>query len=277
MKLLSWVFKAVGVPLAHLIPLTLLWTGTTGRDWAVFGVTYILVMFAVGGGLHRYFAHKSFRTSRAFQFVLALMAACFFGDAIEFTAKHRWHHRYSDGRNDLHSPVHGFWQCWIGHMMENRLTKEDVFRMTPDLTRFPELVWLHRFWFAPGMAAATLFLVLGGYRMFACAYCLAFLVGMHGPSAVNYFCHKGRRRNFETGDASSNSIILGVLFFGEGWHNNHHYYPSVARSGFFWYELDGIYWLLKALSWIGIVWSVRDVPRSAGIPRVKRAEEATPA
>jgi stearoyl-CoA desaturase (delta-9 desaturase) len=277
MKLISSVVKGVGLPLAHLLPLTLLWTGTTRRDWAVFGATYLLVMFTVGGGLHRYFAHKSFQTSRAFQFLMGLMGACLFGDAVEFTAKHRWHHRYADDRNDVHSPSHGFWQCWMGHMIDSRLTEADVLRMTPDLTRYPELMWLHRFWFVPGMTVCALFLALGGYRMFACAYCLGFLVALHGPSAVNYFCHKGRRRDFETGDASSNSIILAVLFFGEGWHNNHHHYPAAARSGIAWYEIDLIYWMLKALSWIGVVWSVREIPQSVKMARGKRVEEAVPA
>lgn len=270
MKFLSSLIKTVGLPLIHLIPLTLFWTGTTRRDWAVFGVTYVVVVFAVGGGLHRYFAHKSFRTSRSFQLLLALMAGCVFGDPIEFSAKHRWHHRYSDRENDVHRPANGFWQCWIGHITENRLSEEEMFRMTPDLTCFPELVWLHRYWFVPGAAACILFLLLGGYTMFACAYCLGFLVALHGPSAINYFCHTGPSRNFETHDASSNSVILAVLLLGEGWHNNHHYYPAAARSGIAWYEVDIIYGIVKVLSWFGIVRSVRGIPESVRLERAKR-------
>ena len=218
MKLFSSLVKAIGLPLVHLIPLTLFWTGTTRHDWAVFGVTYLLVMFAVGGGLHRYFAHQSFRTSRVFQFLLALLAGCFFGDAIEFSAKHRWHHRHSDDGSDFHSPLRGFWQCWVGHIIHNPLPEAEMLRITPDLTRFPELVWLHRYWFVPGAAACTLVLLLGGYRTFACAYCLGFLAALHGPASIAYFCHTGRSRNFDTRDASSNSMILPVLLPGEGWH-----------------------------------------------------------
>jgi stearoyl-CoA desaturase (delta-9 desaturase) len=273
MKVISAVVKAAGLPLVHLIPLTLFWTGTTRRDWAVFAISYLLAMVAVGGGLHRYFAHKSFRTSRAFQFLLAGMAGCFFGDAIEFSAKHRWHHRNSDNESDFNSPRRGIWQCWFGHIVENPMTEPEMLRITPDLTCFPELMWLHRFWFAPGIATVALILALGGYRMFACAYCLGFLAGLHGAASIGYFCHTGRRRNFETRDKSSNSMILAILLLGEGWHNNHHYYPAAARSGIAWYEIDILYWLLKGLSWSGVIWSVREIPQSVKLARRKRAGE----
>jgi stearoyl-CoA desaturase (delta-9 desaturase) len=275
MKNASSVVKAAGLLLFHLIPLALIWTGTTGRNWAAFGATYVLAMLTVAGGLHRYFSHRSFRTSRAFQFLMALMAGCIFGDAVEFSAEHRWHHRHSDSERDFHSPKLGIWQSWIGHIIDNPLTEEEMLRMTPDLACYPELVWLHRYWIVPGVVTAALFLTLGGYRMFACAYCLGILATLHGVSAVNYFCHTGRSCNFETRDRSSNSFILAVLIMGEGWHNNHHQYPSAARAGIKWYEIDMIYWLIKALSWIGVVWSVRDVPESAKAALGKRSAEAS--
>jgi stearoyl-CoA desaturase (Delta-9 desaturase) len=270
----SSIFKASGLLLLHLIPLTLLRTGTSMRDWEAFGFTYVLAMLTVAGGLHRYFSHKSFRTSRAFQFLLGLMAGCIFGDAIEFSAEHRWHHRNSDTENDFHRPELGIWQSWIGHIIDNPLTEVDMLRMTPDLSCFPELVWLHRFWFVPGTVTCMLILAFGGYRMFACAYCLGIIATLHGVSAVNYFCHNGRRRNFETHDQSSNSVILAVLILGEGWHNNHHRYPSAARAGIAWYEIDIIYGLVKALSWIGVVWEVRGIPKSGKMAQEKRMQKA---
>jgi stearoyl-CoA desaturase (delta-9 desaturase) len=273
MKNISLGLRVGGLLLAHVVPVTLLWTGVTRRDWMAFGLMYVVTMFTIGGGLHRYFAHKSYRTSRAFQLVLGLLASCIFGDPIEFAAKHRWHHRFSDTGSDVHSPFRGFWQCWIGHILQACHTEEEMRQLTPDLGRCPELRWLHRYWFVPGLVTVAMFLAAGGYVLFACAYCLSFLSALHGSSAVAYFCHRGGHRKYETRDYSSNRPVLVALLL-EGWHNNHHHYPAAARAGFAWYEFDPLYWMLKALSWLGIVWDLREPPEALRIVRAKPSREA---
>jgi len=251
---------AVVAALFHIPPLTLFFTGVRRQDWAAFAFLYLVNMFALGGALHRYFAHRGYKTSRAFQFVMALLASVFFADVIGFTGRHRIHHRNSDTDVDVHSPLRGFWQCWVGSLLDDGFSEERILESARDLTRYPELMLLHRYFFLPGFATALLIGWIGGYTMFASAYCLVFLVSFHGPSALNWLGHRGNNRRYDTGDLSNNSIFLGFVLFGEGWHNNHHHYPNSARAGFFWYEIDCIYYWLKLLSRLGLIWDLRQPP-----------------
>jgi len=259
---LQKLVSAAGILLLHVPALTLPFIETSWEDWVASGVFYLLVLFALGVGLHRYFAHRAFKTSRAFQFVLALLGSAFFGDPIGFSGRHRLHHKYSDTERDHHGPRHGLWFAWFGHLLEDGYEEQEILGATKDLAKYPELVWLHRYFYLPGVATAALIFLLGGYSIFA-AYCLGWcLVAIHGAFAVNYFCHLGGRRRFETEDNSSNSILVAIMLLGEGWHNNHHRYPGAARAGFFWYEFDGLYYALKVLSWLGLVWDLREVPEA---------------
>jgi stearoyl-CoA desaturase (Delta-9 desaturase) len=229
------------------------------RHLVAFAVAYVIAIFSLGAGLHRYFAHRAFRTSRGFQLFLGLLVAAFFGDPIGFAGRHRIHHRYADSERDFHGPQRGFWFGWFGHLLEDGYAEDEILKATPDLARFPELLWLHRYAFVPGLLAAGLTFAVFGLPGFAAGYCLSWCaVAIHGASAVNYLCHKGRRRRFATPDHSSNSPWLGLLLFGEGWHNNHHRFPRAARAGLDWHEPDLLYCFLKVLSWTGLIWDLRE-------------------
>jgi stearoyl-CoA desaturase (delta-9 desaturase) len=258
---------------AHVLASTALVTETRRADWIAFGIFCVLISLAVGAGLHRYFAHRAFKTSRAFQFALGVLGSAFFGDPVGFAGKHRLHHRYSDTDRDPHSPRRGAWHCWLGHLVDDGCSEEQVRRAVPDLTRFPELMWLHRFFYLPGVATVALVAAFGGYSMLAAGYAVSWcLMAFHGPALVNYFCHHGGPRRYEIPDRSANNVVLGVLLLGEGWHNNHHRFPRAARAGFRWYELDLLFYGLKMLSWVGLVWDLREVP-----PAIRRAgREGTP-
>ena len=251
---------AAAIALFHVPPLTLFWTGTTAADWVAFSAFYLVTIFALGGALHRYFAHRAFRTSRWMQMVLGVLASSVFGDPIGFSGKHRLHHRHSDTDQDVHSPRQGWWFCWIGSLIDEGYTESEITAQVPDLLRYPELRWLHRYYFIPPLMVGALFYAAGGYTMFATAYCMNLLVAVHCPSAVNYFCHRGRSRRYETDDRSSNSLLLGILLLGEGWHNNHHYYPAAARSGFGAREPDAIYWVLSGMEYLGLIRDLKPVP-----------------
>ena len=257
----------------HLIPLGLFWTGTEPEDWLAFGTMYAVMIFGVGGGLHRYFAHRSFKTSRAGQFLLGLTAGTALGDPIAFSGKHRIHHKYSDTPRDVHNPKQGFWYCWIGSLLDEGYSEEEILDMSPDLTKYPELMWLHRYFYVPALGAAAITYAVGGYTMFATGFCLSFIAVLHATSAVNYFCHKGGKRQYETNDYSTNRPVLSFFILGEGWHNNHHFYPGSARAGFFWYELDFIFYFLTVLSWFGIIWDLKRVPEA--VKRVALAVSRT--
>ncbi len=256
------LLRAIGILLLHIPPLTIPFISTGKTAWIAFLVSFVAMQFAICGGLHRFFAHRSFETSRTFQFLIALMGASCFGDPIGFSGRHRLHHKNSDTALDFHGPRHGVWFGWFGHLLEDGFSEDELGSVTRDLTKYPELVWLHRWTWVPGIAAMTLICLAGGFALFATAYCLSWCIVVHGSSAVNYFCHKGTHQRYATGDRSSNNVWLALLMLGEGWHNNHHHYPSAARAGVFWYEIDVLYYILKALSWIGLVWNLHEIPDS---------------
>ncbi len=252
-------FAVAGLLAMHMAPPIALVLGPTTRDWIGFGIMFAIVSFGLTAGFHRYYAHRSFRTSRFFQFVLGLMGALAFGDPVAFSARHRAHHRYSDSDQDIHSPTQGFWKCWLGTLVDYSADEADQLRGVPDLAKYPEVMWLHHYFFVPGFVAVFVAFALGGFTMLAISYCLACVMVIHTACAVNYFCHIGWPRRFRTTDRSANNPLIALISLGEGWHNNHHYYPHACRAGFRWWEIDVLYYQIKLLSWCGVVWDLHEV------------------
>lgn len=250
------------IVLMHALPIWALLQGTTQKDWLLFAAIYPFQAIGVGVCLHRYFAHRAFRTSRVFQFVLALFCASTFGDPIRFAGKHRLHHRHTDREGDPHSPRQGFWHAWFGSQLDSRYSDEEICAQVPGLTRYPELMWLHRHSLLPGLALCAIAWLIGGISGMAIGVLLGASLLLHQSSAVNYFCHRFGRRRFETADQSTNHFLVSVLVFGEGWHNNHHRYPASARAGFCWWEIDMFYWVICLFEAVGLVWDVRRPPES---------------
>jgi stearoyl-CoA desaturase (delta-9 desaturase) len=250
--------------------------GWTWKGFAIFLGTYLVRMFGMSAGYHRYFAHRTYRTSRVFQFLLALLAQTTVQKgALWWAAHHRAHHSLSDTPEDLHSMKHhGFWYAHVGWVI-TRKTEGTRWEWIPDLKRFPELVFLNenQYWVSGLYAVATL--VIGGWTGFIWGFCLSTVVVWHATFFVNSLAHRIGGRRYDTGDESRNSVILTLLTLGEGWHNNHHFYPRSCRSGFFWWELDPTYYVLRALSWVGIVWDLQvpseEVKRGKLPPSVTRA------
>ncbi len=244
----------------HAVPVIAIVTGTTAADWWMFAVMYPGLGMLVGTGLHRYFAHHAFRTSRPFQFLLATATSLTFTDPIGFAGKHRIHHRFSDTEDDVHSPDQGWFSCWFWSLADDGLSDDDVVRAAPDLAKFPELMLLHRWFWVPGVVFAGALLMIGGFSLLAIGYALAIVVVMNISSAVNYVCHRWGTRRFETADKSRNNLLVAILSWGEGWHNNHHFYPAGAQSGYAWWEVDCNYYLIRALAALRLVWDVRGYP-----------------
>lgn len=258
----------------HALPFTALITGASPRDlWAALLLT-VLGQLTTTIGLHRYFSHHCFKTSRAFQFVLALLSSGAFVDPIGFAGKHRLHHRYSDTPADVHSPTQGLWFSWIASLWDDGRSDAEVLRAARDLTRFPELVWLHRLYFVPGVLLGLACYAIGGWSMFAIGFGLSRLGMLHTASAVNYFCHRFGSRRYPTRDNSRNNALIALITVGEGWHHNHHYYPPAARAGFYWWEFDPAWYTVKLLAALGLVWEVRDVPASVREGRKGAAHSA---
>ena len=246
--------------LLHLITISAVVMGGSSVDWIFFAILYPLQCVGVGVSMHRYFSHRAFKTSRAFQFFLGLCSASVFGDAVGFAGKHRLHHQHVDSEQDVHTPAHGIWACWIGSLLDNGYTEEQILRKVPDLTAYPELMWLHRNPRTTGLILCAIAFGVGGFTTIGIGVCLGAVMLVHQSSAVNYLAHKYGRRRFNTPDQSTNNWLIGILSFGDGWHNNHHRYPRSARAGFFWWEIDMFYWPIWLFEKLGLVWDVRQPP-----------------
>ena len=254
---------AIPFVLVHLTCLAAIFTGITWRAVAICIVLYWLRIFAVGAGYHRYFSHRAFSTSRAFQFILALLSQSTAQKSVLWwAAKHRHHHLHSDTERDVHSPRHrGFWYSHVGWIFARRHAKTDLVKVD-DFARYPELTWLHRYELVPPIALGVLCWLIEGWPGLVVGFFWSTVLLYHGTFCINSLAHVHGRRRYVTGDDSRNNWWLAVLTMGEGWHNNHHACQSSVRQGFRWWEFDPTFYILKVLSWLRVVWDLKRPPEA---------------
>jgi stearoyl-CoA desaturase (delta-9 desaturase) len=225
--------------------------------------TYFVRMVLVTGGYHRYFSHRAFKTSRAFQFLLALGAQSSLQKGVLWwAANHRYHHKHSDTPLDPHSvKQRGFLWAHVGW-----ITAEDYdgtnLELVGDLARYPELRVLNRpgIQMLPAVPLALVLLALGGLPALVWGFLVSTVMLWHGSFAINSLSHLIGRRRYATGDDSRNNWALALLTTGEGWHNNHHHYQSSANQGFRWWEIDVTFYVLRLFERCGLVWDLRRPP-----------------
>ncbi len=236
---------------------------------------YAARMFAITAGYHRYFSHRAYRTSRAFQLVLAVVGASAAQKGpLWWAAHHRDHHRFSDGPQDVHSPLErGFWWSHVGWILARRFDATKLERVK-DLARYPELRFVDRFHSLPPIALATGLFMAGGLPALLWGFFVSTVALWHATFAINSVAHVFGRQRYETGDGSRNSLALALLTFGEGWHNNHHFFPSTANQGFFWWEVDLSYWALRLLRVLRVVADLRTPPPEVRSAHLRPAEGA---
>jgi stearoyl-CoA desaturase (delta-9 desaturase) len=268
-RALPFVFLHVGCLLVLAVGWS--WTAVT-----VAAALYFVRMFAITAFYHRYFAHKAFRTSRAVQFLFAVLGnTAVQRGALWWASVHRHHHKHSDQEEDAHSPgLRGFWWAHIGWMTTSKNFPTD-YRSVNDLAKYPELVFLNRFDLVVPVIFAVLLYGFGflletfcpqlgtsGLQIFVWGFFVSTVVLLHATLCVNSLAHVFGSKRFETSDDSRNSFLLALVTLGEGWHNNHHRYMSTARQGFYWWEIDVSYYLLKLLAQLGLIWDLKPVPAS---------------
>ncbi len=226
--------------------------------WTALGL-FLVRKFGITGGYHRYFSHRSYKTSRWFQFFLAFLGGMSAQKgALWWAAHHRHHHQHSDQPEDIHSvKQQGFYWAHLGWILAPDYEEYDEKRVK-DLTKFPELVFLNKYHFIPPLALILVCFGLGGLPAFLWCFCLSTVVLYHTTFFINSLCHMLGTRRYETGESSKNSLILAILTLGEGWHNNHHYYQYCARQGFRWWEIDITYYVLRVLGWLHIVYDIKE-------------------
>ena len=272
---IHWV-KSLPFFAVHAVAVATLVLGPFSWWLAVLALaSYAVRMFGITAGYHRYFAHRSYKTGRAFQLALAFLGGtCTQKGALWWAAHHRHHHRYSDQPEDIHSPLQrGFWWSHVGWILCPRYdgTRLDLIK---DFARYPELRWLDRFHVVPSIAYAALLFALGGLPALLWGYFVSTVFLWHGTFLVNSLAHVIGRRRYETADGSRNSFVIAVATMGEGWHNNHHHYQSAANQGWFWWELDVTWYALRLLAALGVVRDLRTPPAAV---RDRVAAPASPA
>lgn len=272
-KRIDWL-RALPFIAMHLACLGVIWVGVSTVAVMVAIGLYAIRMFALTGFYHRYFSHRAFRTSRAVQFAFAVIgAACVQRGPLWWAAHHRNHHRHADTSLDPHSPtVRGFFWSHAGWFLTPEAFRTDLDRVT-DLRDYPELRWLDRYDIAVPVLLAVLMYGLGallhavvpawgtsGAQMLVWGFFVSTVVLFHATVTINSLAHRFGKRRFATRDNSRNNLWLALLTFGEGWHNNHHFYPGSARQGFRWWEIDLTWYGLRLLAALGLVWDLKPVP-----------------
>ena len=269
----DWV-RSVPFLVLHLMCLGVIWVGVSWTAVAVTIIFYYIRMFAITGWYHRYFSHRTFKTSRTVQFLFALLGGtCTQRGPLWWAGHHRHHHIASDTPEDVHSPRQGgFWWSHMGWIMSQTFYAPRL-KSISDFAKFPELRFLDRFdvlvpvltgfgMFGFGKALEIYAPELGtnGPQMLIWGYFISTVALFHGTCTINSLSHVYGSQRYVTGDDSRNNFFLALITMGEGWHNNHHYYPASTRQGFYWWEVDMTYYCLKGLEWLGLVWDIRDVP-----------------
>lgn len=254
-------------------------------SWFAFSVMlgfYAIRMFAITAFYHRYFSHKAFKTSRAVQFVFAVIGVMSTQNGpLWWSAHHRHHHRHADQPEDLHSPRHGFWYSHMGWFLNRRnyATQEHLVK---DWMKFPELRWLDRhsvlvsvltgfgFWVAGELLARYQpSLQTSGMQLLVWGFLISTVLLTHVTLTINSFAHRFGYRTYETRDDSRNNWFLAILTLGEGWHNNHHFHAASVRQGFLWWQIDISYYVLRLMAALGLVWDLVPVPAKAYDPALR--------
>jgi stearoyl-CoA desaturase (Delta-9 desaturase) len=271
---------------ASAVPFWLLHVGAIagiiawGWSWSGFALAialYYVRMFFVTGVYHRYFSHRAYKTSRWFQFVIALLGGMSVQKgALWWAGHHRHHHKFSDQPDDLHSVRQdGLMWSHVGWIVsrDHNDTRYDLIR---DFAKYPELVWLNKHHLIPVILYGVLLLAFGGGHALFWGLVVSTVLLWHGTFTINSLSHVYGTRRFETEDDSRNNWFLALLTMGEGWHNNHHHYQSTANQGFYWWELDLSYYVLWMFARVGLVWDLRKPPeRVLAEGRGSRPKEVT--
>ncbi|MCA9673345.1 MAG: acyl-CoA desaturase [Myxococcales bacterium] len=246
----------------HLVCFAAIWTGVYWRDIAICVGLYWLRMFAITAGYHRYFSHRTYKMGRVMQFIMAFLAQSSAQKGVLWwAANHRHHHRHSDQPEDCHSPVQrGFWWSHVGWIMSSDHTEtraDDI----KDFSQYPELVWLNKYHVLPVVVLAAIVYLAAGWSGLVVGFFWSTVITWHGTFTINSLTHVFGKRRYETTDDSRNNWLLALITMGEGWHNNHHHYQASCRQGFFWWEIDATYYILKGLEKLRLVRDLREPPR----------------
>jgi stearoyl-CoA desaturase (Delta-9 desaturase) len=268
------LLKSPGLVIIHAPCVLLLWVGVSRIALITFAVLYLVRGLGITAGYHRYFSHRSYKTSRIFQFVLACIGASAVQQGpLWWAAHHRHHHKYSDTERDVHSPVRqGFLWSHMGWITSPE-HQQTNYKTVADFAKYRELRWLNKFHLLPPAVLGLALWLFGswlnqrfpqlhtsGLQLLIWCFFFNTVLLFHSTFAINSLTHLFGRKRFPTGDESRNSLLIALMTLGEGWHNNHHYFPASERQGFYWWEIDLTHYVLYVLQKIGLVWDLQSPP-----------------
>jgi stearoyl-CoA desaturase (delta-9 desaturase) len=251
---------------------------------AIWAASHFIRAIGLTLAFHRYFAHRAFKMKRVARFAWAFIGtAAMQKGPLWWAGHHVNHHRFADRDGDPHSPmVSGVYYAHIGWFLND--AKNDRLEPTNpvirDFRKAPEIVWLDKYFFVPPLLLAIVLYAIGDIPLLVWGFCLPTTTLAHATFAINTVNHMFGSRRFETVDESRNNPITALFAVGEGWHNNHHRYQRAARNGFYWWEFDPTWYVIRAMAALGLVWDVQPVPKriydEARVVKAKRAAVRVP-
>jgi stearoyl-CoA desaturase (delta-9 desaturase) len=251
-----WTVQVSAV-LAFLVPFS--W-GMAGL-WAV---SHFLRAIGLTLAFHRYFAHRTFQMNRGARFVWTLIGtAAMQKGPLWWAGHHVNHHKFADREGDPHSPaITGFYHAHIGWFLNDARhdSVEPTNAVIRDFSGAPEIAWLDRYHVVPPLALAIGLYLIGGLQWLVWGFCVPTVTLAHSTFAINTVNHMFGSRRFDTIDDSRNNALTAFFAAGEGWHNNHHRFQRAARNGFFWWEFDPTWYVIKLMAAVGLAWDVQTVP-----------------
>jgi stearoyl-CoA desaturase (delta-9 desaturase) len=273
---------AIAMGLFHVGAVAALFFFTWPAFFAAIFLWWVSGSLGIGMSYHRLLTHRGYRTPKWVEYFLTWCATLALeGGPIFWVATHRIHHQFSDDEGDPHSPIDGKWWSHMGWILTGKSMHHDTTtlgRYVPDLTKDKVHVWLTKYHYTGNIILGVILLAIGGLPWLLWGVFARVVVGLHSTWMVNSITHLWGTRRFATKDLSTNNLLVAILTFGEGWHNNHHAHPVSARHGLKWYEIDinwyGI-WALKKLGLARHVYKVdldRLPPKPALTRDVKAAE-----
>lgn len=236
-------------------------------SWSGLIVSFVILCLVggpgIGLGYHRMLTHRGFQTPKWFEYALVLLGSLALESGpIQWVATHRLHHAFTDQPGDPHSPREGVWWSHLGWIIRGtaqRHDQETLKRYVPDLLKDRFYVLLSKYFYVPNVVLGLILLAIGGWSWLVWGIFLRLVIGLHSTWLVNSVTHIWGYRHFDTRDDSTNNWVVGILAFGEGWHNNHHAFPTSARHGLAWWEIDMNWLALRGLMALGLAKKVKTV------------------
>ena len=255
------VLVIVIVPfLATILAIALLWKRAVHwSDLALLATMYSLMALGVTVGYHRMLTHRSFRPHPVVKCLLLILGSMAFeGPALEWAATHIKHHAQSDRPGDPHSPLEGFFHAHFGWLFLERDADPNIY--CRNLVADPMVVFISRTFLLWAVLSLVIPFAIGGWTGLLWGGLVRMFLTHHVTWSVNSVCHTFGKREFETNDQSRNEWIVGLLAFGEGWHNNHHAFPRSAFHGLHWWQFDLSGYLIWTLERFSLVQDVYRIP-----------------